>query len=209
MIERFFEQEIHTEIEKLEEGIFVEKIQRSIDVESPSEDFYYGNYQEGTKGWVFDVNPDKNLSMVVHMLLNQMYEDVDIQQDNLEYFSKIDAQNMSIGDFTQVLYERELHVEEYSGLNLKETLSLLDDDGKLLCFLSADILEGTSAVKLKGLAPNRVVELIGVDISNPINIRAFYNDPTCEDGCGKSCGWKKFNSAWDTSGKYAMFIFKG
>ena len=207
MIERFDELEIHCRIDKLEEGIFLEKIQRNIDDEMLSEDFFYGNKQEGIDGWMFDTNPDRNLNMVACMLINQMYEETEDQHVDLENISKIDSQDMSVGEFMRVLKDRDLHIEEYLGLNLRETLSVLDDEGKLVCFLNADIIEGTPAAKLKGLTPNRVVELVGIDISDPFNIRAFYNDTTCSDGCGKSCEWTVFNFAWDTSGRYAMFVF--
>ncbi len=51
---------------------------------------------------------------------------------------------------------------------------------------------------------NHAVEVIGIDRSNPDDIKVIVNDPGVEDGCGKAIDYDVFMNAWNTSDGFMM-----
>lgn len=51
---------------------------------------------------------------------------------------------------------------------------------------------------------NHAIEVIGIDKSNPEDIKVIVNDPGVEDGCGKRIDYDVFMKAWDTSGGFMV-----
>ncbi len=51
---------------------------------------------------------------------------------------------------------------------------------------------------------NHAVEVIGIDKSNPEDIKVIVNDPGVEDGCGKEIDYDVFMNAWNTSGGFMV-----
>ncbi len=51
---------------------------------------------------------------------------------------------------------------------------------------------------------NHAIEVIGIDKSNPDDIKVIVNDPGVEDGCGKVIDYDVFMKAWDTSGGFMV-----
>lgn len=55
---------------------------------------------------------------------------------------------------------------------------------------------------------NHAIEVIGIDESDPENVRVIVNDPGVEDGCAKSVSLENFIDAWNTSGGYMMTAYR-
>lgn len=55
---------------------------------------------------------------------------------------------------------------------------------------------------------NHAIEVIGIDESNPEDVRVIINDPGVEDGCAKSVRLDNFMDAWSTSGGYMMTAYR-
>lgn len=55
---------------------------------------------------------------------------------------------------------------------------------------------------------NHAIEVIGIDESDPEDIRVIVNDPGVEDGCAKSISYDNFMDAWGTSGGYMMTAYR-
>lgn len=51
---------------------------------------------------------------------------------------------------------------------------------------------------------NHAVEVIGIDKSNPADVKVIVNDPGVEDGCGKVIDYDVFMNAWNTSDGFMM-----
>lgn len=51
---------------------------------------------------------------------------------------------------------------------------------------------------------NHAIEVIGIDKSNPEDIKVIVNDPGVEDGCGKEIDYDVFMNAWNTSGGFMV-----
>ncbi len=51
---------------------------------------------------------------------------------------------------------------------------------------------------------NHAIEVVGIDKSNPEDIKVIVNDPGVEDGCCKSIDYDVFMNAWATSSNYMM-----
>ncbi len=51
---------------------------------------------------------------------------------------------------------------------------------------------------------NHAIEVVGIDKSNPEDIKVIVNDPGVEDGCGKEIDLDVFMKSWSTSGNFMM-----
>ena len=51
---------------------------------------------------------------------------------------------------------------------------------------------------------NHAIEVIGIDKSNPEDVKVIVNDPGVEDGCGKEIDYDVFMNAWNTSGGFMV-----
>lgn len=51
---------------------------------------------------------------------------------------------------------------------------------------------------------NHAVEVLGIDDSNPNDIKVIVNDPGVADGCGKAVSLETFNRARETSYGYMV-----
>ena len=201
--------------EQLEEGVYLEKLNAypaSLDV-IEDEDFIYGDIEQGREGWFYEPAPTRNLIAWDIILAKQIAgreaeeQEIYSRLEKLTYFNE--ECGCSLGDFEKLLASQGFIMEQYDGLSMRETMELLETEGRLLCAVNTGIITDHIDAKLRGLMADCMVEVIGMDISNPENIRIYYNILTEKDGCGKSCRWDSFQNAWKTSSRYALFVYKG
>ena len=55
---------------------------------------------------------------------------------------------------------------------------------------------------------NHAVEVLGIDRSDPKNLKIIVNDPGVPDGCAKAISYENFMDAWMTSGGYMLTAHK-
>lgn len=56
---------------------------------------------------------------------------------------------------------------------------------------------------------NHAVEVLGIDRSDPENLKVIVNDPGVGDGRAKAVSYENFMDAWSTSGGYMLTAHKG
>ena len=54
------------------------------------------------------------------------------------------------------------------------------------------------------VSANHAVEVIGIDETDPRNVKVIVNDPGVADGCGKVVSLDTFNQARDGSGGFMV-----
>lgn len=56
---------------------------------------------------------------------------------------------------------------------------------------------------------NHVVEVIGIDYSNPDDVQVILNDTGVPDGKGKHISADTFAKSWNTSNRFMVTAWKG
>lgn len=115
----------------------------------------------------------------------------------------------TISDVGKVLEALGLEVERESGLTLSDLFNELESGHKLICGVNNMILENPDFADLPGLNANHAVQVIGIDYSNPEDVRVILNDSGVPNGMGRSVSAEAFVKAWNTSGNFAVSAWKG
>ena len=115
----------------------------------------------------------------------------------------------TIGDVGKLLEALGLEVERESGLTLSDLFNELESGHKLICGVNNMILENPDFADLPGLNANHAVQVIGIDYSNPEDIRVILNDSGVSNGMGRNVSADTFVKAWNTSGNFAVSAWKG
>ena len=115
----------------------------------------------------------------------------------------------TISDVGKVLEALGLEVERESGLTLSDLFNELESGHKLICGVNNMILENPDFADLPGLNANHAVQVIGIDYSNPEDIRVILNDSGVPNGMGRNVSADTFVKAWNTSGNFAVSAWKG
>ncbi len=94
----------------------------------------------------------------------------------------------------------------YEG-SISDIKSTLDQGGRVIVAVDSMVLwtEGFGNYPVYGI--NHAVEVIGIDDSNPLDVRVIINDSGVEDGCGKSVSYLEFMEAWQPSGGFMVSAF--
>ena len=85
----------------------------------------------------------------------------------------------------------------------------LDQGGRVIVAVDSMALwvEGFGNYPLYGA--DHAVEVIGIDDSDPLNVKVILNDSGVEDGCGKEVPYLEFMEAWAPSGGFMVSAFPG
>jgi hypothetical protein len=105
---------------------------------------------------------------------------------------------------------------EYLGLEverqfegcLEDIQETLENGGKVMASVNNAVLSSPFHFALPGMGANHVVEVIGIDKSDPANIKVILNDPGVANGCGISHSIEVFQKAWETGDCFMVSAFK-
>lgn len=115
----------------------------------------------------------------------------------------------TLSDVGKLLESLGLEVERESGLTLSDLFNELDSGHKLICAVNNMVLEDPAFADLPGMSANHAVQVIGIDYSNPEDVRVILNDSGVSNGMGRSVSADTFVKAWNTSGNFAVSAWKG
>lgn len=91
----------------------------------------------------------------------------------------------------------------YSG-TVQDLKTVLDQGGRVIAGVDSNVLwtEGVGTTAMSG--PDHVLEVIGLDTSDPNNVKVIINDSGIPDGCGKEVPLAEFMEAWEGSGCFMI-----
>lgn len=88
--------------------------------------------------------------------------------------------------------------------DLKNTLA---EGGRAIVAVDSKVLwvEGTGNYPVYGA--DHAIEVVGIDESDPNNVKVIINDSGTRDGCGKAVALDEFMEAWGASGGYMVSAY--
>ena len=94
----------------------------------------------------------------------------------------------------------------YEG-DISDIKNTLDQGGRVIVAVDSMALwtEGFGTYPLYGA--DHAVEVIGIDDSDPLNVKVILNDSGVENGCGREVPYLEFMEAWAPSGGFMVSAF--
>ena len=218
--EEFFDREAIEGIEAsqkriLEDGVSLEHIGlRNEVVETrEAEDSIFGNPEADIKNWHPQLEMNSCAVACQEYIAEQLL-DSDFSEEKMIDFAERRGwyrpeTGTTIGDIGKLLESMGLDVERGMQYSVSDLAEELETDGKVIVGVNNMILENPEYADFPGITANHAVQLIGIDASDPENIRVILNDPGVEDGRGKTVPMETFQKAWETSNNYAAIARKG
>lgn len=150
-----------------------------------------------------------NTEFVAEQLLDREFSEQELVKYATEQGWYDPETGTTLSDVGKLLEALGLEVERESGLTLQDLFNELESGHKLICGVNNMILENPDFADLPGLNANHAVQVIGIDYSNPEDVRVILNDSGVPDGMGRNVSAEAFVKAWNTSGNFAVSAWKG
>ena len=115
----------------------------------------------------------------------------------------------TISDTGKLLEAAGLEVKREANQTLSDMFRELEQGHKIIAGVNNSILDNPKFAKLPGIQANHVVEVIGIDYSNPEIVQVILNDSGVPDGRGRLVSADTFAKAWDTSNRFMVTAWKG
>lgn len=214
-------------IEEIHKGIETEQIKPSFDVPSktPEQPTETAEADEGGErtGDVYHINDameqwhvqDGNMSCAVcsqQFIINE-FLDLDVSEAEL---CKIAQENgwfdPEIGtypaDCDNLLEYFGIDTDMRTGAGYEDIKATLDNGGRVIVGVDSAVLwvEGYGNYPVYGA--DHAIEVIGVDDSNPNDVRIIINDSGEPGGCGRSVPLREFLEAWEPSGGFMISAYR-
>lgn len=111
-------------------------------------------------------------------------------------------------DVGNILESFGLDVERQEGVTFAKLAQMLENGKKVICGVNNMVLANPELANINGISANHAVQVIGIDSTDPNDIRVILNDPGVPDGRGISHSLNTFMTAWSTSNNYAVSVEK-
>lgn len=91
--------------------------------------------------------------------------------------------------------------------SIEDIKATLDQGGRVIAAVDSMVLwvDGFGNYPVYGM--DHAIEVIGIDDSNPLDVRVIINDSGAKDGCGQSVSYLEFMEAWAPSGGFMVSAF--
>ncbi len=200
---------------ELEPGVRLEKIgaiNENIEPIEENETVIVGDYEEAMEHWHRQLENESCVITQEISVAEQLLGE-DLSEEQMLEFSKqmgwYDGARVSEGDCGKLLEYMGLEVEKAENLDMNDLVQELESGGKVICGVNVDILYNPELFDLPGERANHVVQVIGIDMTDPENVKVILNDSGISDGRGVVVDADTFMKAWKTSDNFAVMARKG
>lgn len=221
--ESFFDQESVSEsqelwkgVKEIEPGLTLERSEQaalSLSELAEGADLIAGSPESDMENWHRQTEQNSCAvccqEFVAEQLLDREFSEQEMIQYATEHGWYDPETGTTINDVGKLLEALGLEVERESGLTISNLVTELESGHKLICGVNNMILENPAFADLLGINANHAVQVIGIDYSNPEDVRVILNDSGVANGMGRSVSADTFVKAWNTSGNFAVSAWKG
>ena len=112
-------------------------------------------------------------------------------------------------DVGKLLEAMGLEVRREENCGLEDIVEVLENGGKVMASVNSMVLQNPLYRQLPGFTANHMVEVTGVDRSDPAHVRISINDPGVENGAGIVYSLERFETAWNTGNHFMVSAYRG
>lgn len=209
-------QEQWERVKEIEPGLTLERSEQT--AISPSEltenpERIAGDPETDMKNWHMQEGDNSCAVCCQEFIAEQLLDREFSEEELVEYATEhgwYDPETgTTLSDVGKILEGLGLEVEQEFGLTLSDLANELESGHKLICGVNNMILENADFADLPGFNANHAVQVIGIDYSNPEDVRVILNDSGVPYGMGRNVSADTFVKAWNTSGNFAVSAWKG
>ena len=209
-------QELWKDVKEIEPGLILERSEQavlSLSEMTENAERVAGTPETDMENWHEQAEQNSCAVCCQEFVAEQLLDREFSEQELVKYATERGWYNPETGttlsDVGKLLEALGLEVERESGLTLSDLFNELESGHKLICGVNNMILENPDFADLPGLNANHAVQVIGIDYSNPEDIRVILNDSGVPNGMGRNVSADTFVKAWNTSGNFAVSAWKG
>lgn len=202
-------------ITELEPGVKYEKIgeiQKTADFSDESKELIVGDYKEAMEHWHMQLESESCVITQEISVAEQLLGK-DFSEEKMLEFSKqmgwYDGGRISEGDCGKLLEHMGLEVEKSENLGLNDLVQELTEGNRVICGVNNGMLYEPELSEVPGIRANHVVQVIGIDMTNPNDVKVILNDSGVENGRGVAVSADTFMKAWKTSDNFTLTARKG
>lgn len=115
----------------------------------------------------------------------------------------------TVSDTGKLLEAVGLETKQEFNKTLSDLFGELKNGHKAIVGVNNMALDNPEFAELPGIQANHVVEVIGIDYSNPNDVQVILNDTGVPDGKGKHISADTFAKSWNTSNRFMVTAWKG
>lgn len=223
-----------SEVEDLEDGVYLEHIDGRGDHETglagelpyellgnqqfdPPEEperemFLFGTPETDREYWHEQVEINSAPIACQRMIAEQVFQKEFSEQEILECAKMKGYYNpeygISAGDIDKLFQEYGLEAELDFDVSVTELAGMLDQNEKIICLVNDFVLSCPEAADLCGISPNHVVQVIGMDLSDPQKGKVIVNNPEDKKGKGAYYDLSRFLKSWRTGGCLTVSVHR-
>lgn len=113
------------------------------------------------------------------------------------------------GDVGRLLEAMGLEVRREERGSVEDIAEVLQNGGKVMASVNNMILQNPLYSLLPGFNANHMVEVTGIDRSDPAHVKITLNDPGVENGAGIVYSLERFEAAWKTGNHLIVSAYRG
>lgn len=172
-----------------------------------------GDIEGDKESWHRQTSPNSCDICVEEFVAEQLLDKEFSEQDFAEYAENKGWYDYEKGtyadDFGKILEDLGLEVERGMGYDLQDIAEELKNGGKVMCHVNSGALHNPEYAEIPGLKGDHMIQVIGIDATNPADVKIIINDSGVPEGEGCRVDASDFLKAWEKSGNLALKVRKG
>ena len=198
-------------LEQLDNGIFFEVIGKNLEVSEATldEEFIFGCADADCVNWSYQFHENADGVSCLKYVIEQLTpvwiceKELCDYAEGLNYFDW--ETGISTGDMIHILEQYDLAPEYYEHSSLQDLMEMLEE-GKAICIVNRTLLESEALLPYKGSCADAYVQVIEIDIRDPLHQSVRLNVPFDPKGAGKVYDLSAFINSWRTGNQAVIFV---
>lgn len=162
---------------------------------------------EATDTWHVQTEPYSCANACQEFIIDE-YLNIDVQEEDLNAYARennwLQEGGTSLEDVGNLLEAYGIETHRYMNADFADIKEALNNGDRVIVAVYNAALDEDWSDSTPVVTANHAIEVIGVDDSDPNNVKVIINDPGVEDGCGKVVSLDTFNQARDGSGGFMV-----
>lgn len=162
---------------------------------------------EATKVWHLQEGPRTCTTSCQEFIIDE-FKGTDMAESVLNEYARergwINEDGTSIEDVGNLLEAAGIETHRYMDATYQDMKNALNDGNRVIVGVYAAALTDEWGGTQPVLTADHNIEVLGVDESDPENVKVIVNDPGVSDGCGKEIPLDVFNNARAGSGGFMV-----
>ena len=133
---------------------------------------------------------------------------IDVQEADLNAYARennwLRAEGTGLEDVGNLLEAYGIQTHRYLNAGFENIKAALNNGDRVIVAVHNAALDESWCDMIPVVSANHAVEVIGIDETDPRDVKVIVNDPGVADGCGKVVSLDTFNQARDGSGGFMV-----